>query len=65
MYYSPAIDPNKKLTSLFKLVCLITGEEKKEEGESHLKVLGAHAIGKSVDEMMQMVSVCLNMGATK
>ena len=50
MYYSPADDPNKKLSSYFKLVCLKIAEPEKDKGAAHLRVIGAHGIGKSIDE---------------
>jgi len=65
MLYSPTADEKKKLKSLFKLVCVQTGPEVVEEGNAHLKVVGANGIGKTIDEMIQLLSVCLNMGATK
>ena len=57
MFYSLVKDDSKKLPSLFKLICL------KENGKE--RVIAVHAIGKGIDEMMQTVSVCINMGATK
>jgi glutathione reductase (NADPH) len=65
MYYSPAATPDKKLSSLFKLVCLKIGDVEKDKGNAHLRVIGAHGIGKSIDEQMQAISVAINMGATK
>jgi glutathione reductase (NADPH) len=47
MFYSPAKDPNLKLSSMFKLVCL-----KKGEGPKNEVVLGCHGIGKGMDEML-------------
>jgi glutathione reductase (NADPH) len=29
------------------------------------RVVGCHCIGKSIDEMMQGISIAINMGATK
>jgi glutathione reductase (NADPH) len=58
MFYSLAKDDSKKMGTLFKLVCHI-----QENGEE--KIIGCHCIGKSSDEMIQVVSVALNMGATK
>ena len=63
MFYSPAAQ-EKKPKSLFKLVCLKTGDDNGLDN-THLKVLGAHGIGKGIDEMMQGVSVAISMGATK
>jgi glutathione reductase (NADPH) len=60
MFYSPAKDPNLKLSSMFKLVCL-----KKGEGPKNEVVLGCHGIGKGMDEMLQGLSIALTMGATK
>ena len=65
MIYSPVEDDNKKLKSLFKLVCIETGPEVEENGNAHLKVVGANGIGRNIDEMIQLISVALNMGATK
>lgn len=58
MFYSLAKDDSKKLGTLFKLVCHI-----QENGDE--KIIGCHCIGKGVDEMIQLVSVAYNMGATK
>ncbi len=58
MFYSPAKSDDKKLKSLFKIICHI--EEDKTE-----RVVGVFAIGKGVDEMMQGISVAVTMGATK
>lgn len=58
MFYSLALDDNKKLGTLLKLICQIT-----DDGDE--KVVGCHGIGRGVDEMMQLVSVAVNMGATK
>lgn len=58
MFYSLAKDDKKKLSTLIKLVCLV-----RDDGQE--QVLGCHAIGRGVDEMIQLVSVALNMGATK
>ena len=58
MFYSLAPDAKLKQPSLFKVICL-----KNDEGKE--KVLGVHAIGKGVDEMMQAISVGINLGMTK
>ena len=58
MFYSPAKSDDKKLKSLFKVICHI--EEDKTE-----RVVGCFAIGKGVDEMMQGISIAVTMGATK
>jgi len=63
MFFAPADDAHKQ-KSLFKLVCLKTGEDNGRDN-SHLKVVGAHGIGRNIDEMMQGISVAINMGATK
>jgi glutathione reductase (NADPH) len=52
MYYSPAETQDKKLSSYFKLVCLKIAEPEKDKGNAHLRVIGAHGIGKSIDEQM-------------
>ena len=58
MHYSPAKSDDLKLKSMFKLICHV-------EPDSTERVVGAYAIGKSVDEMMQGISVAISMGATK
>jgi len=58
MYYSPAKTQDKKLRSLFKVICHI-----EEDGTERVK--GVHLIGKNVDEMLQACSVAVTMGATK
>jgi hypothetical protein len=45
MFYSPALSDEKKLLSLFKLICHI-------ESDGIERVIGCHCIGKGVDEMM-------------
>lgn len=63
MFYSPAEEAQKQ-KSLFKLVCHKTGEDNGFD-YSHLKVVGAHGIGRGIDEMMQGLSIAITMGATK
>ena len=58
MFYSLAKEDKKKLSTLFKLICLI-----REDGQE--LIVGCHCIGRGADEMLQLVSVALNMGATK
>lgn len=58
MFYSLALDDSRKLGTLFKLICHI-----QENGDE--KIVGCHCIGKGVDEMIQLVGVAYNMGATK
>ena len=58
MFYSPAKSDDKKLKSLFKIICHV-----EEDGKE--RVVGVFAIGKGVDEMMQGISVAVTMGATK
>lgn len=58
MFYSLAKEDKKKLSTLFKLICLI-----REDGQE--QIVGCHCIGRGADEMLQLVSVALNMGATK
>lgn len=58
MYYSPAKSDDKKLKSMFKLVCHV-------EADGTERVVGCHTMGKSVDEMMQGISIAITMGATK
>ena len=45
MYYSPAKSDDIKLKSMFKLICHI-------EDDGTERVVGAYAMGKTVDEMM-------------
>jgi glutathione reductase (NADPH) len=47
-----------KPKSLFKLVC-------HKEADGKERVIGVHGVGRGIDEMMQAVSVAMNMGATK
>ena len=58
MFYSLAKDDKKKLSTLIKLMCHL-----RDDGQE--QVVGCHAIGRGIDEMIQLVSVALNMGATK
>ena len=58
MFYSPAKSDDKKLKSLFKIICHV-------EQDGTERVVGVFAIGKGVDEMMQGISVAVTMGATK
>lgn len=58
MFYSSSFEPEKRQDSLFKLIC-----HKQENGTE--KVVGVFGCGKGIDEMMQGVSVAINMGATK
>ena len=44
--------------SMYKLICNI-----EEDGTE--RVIGVHGIGRGIDEMMQLASVAVNMGATK
>ena len=64
MFYALTTDQSIRQKTYFKLVCLKTGEDNGKD-YTHLKVVGAHGIGKAIDEMMQTASVALNMGATK
>jgi len=64
MFYSPAASMDKKLKSLFKVVTRKTSEGNGLDN-THLKVMGVHGIGKNIDEMMQGISIAINMGATK
>ena len=58
MFYSLASEDKKKLSTLIKLICVIS-----DDGEE--KVVGCHALGKGIDEMIQLVGLAINMGATK
>ena len=44
--------------SLFKTICL-----KEDNGVE--KVIGVHAIGRGIDEMLQAIGIAIVMGATK
>lgn len=58
MFYSLALEDKKKLSTLFKLICHV-----REDGSE--LIVGCHCIGRGADEMLQLVSVAMNMGATK
>lgn len=60
MHYSlmPVGGTAHRPQSLFKLVT-------NKESDGTERVVGVHGIGRGIDEMMQGVSVALNMGATK
>ena len=58
MFYALAEDDHHKQPSLFKVVTL-----KQDNGQE--KVIGVTGMGKGIDEMMQAISVAVNMGATK
>ena len=45
MFYSLALEDKKKLATLIKLVCVLT-----DDGQE--KLVGCHAIGRGVDEML-------------
>ena len=49
---------NHRPQSMFKLVTRI-------ENSGTERVVGAHGLGRGIDEMMQGISVAMNMGATK
>ena len=63
MHYSLYKDQALKPKSMFKLVTHIEPATLKADRVE--KVVGAFAIGKGVDEMMQGISIAINMGATK
>ena len=44
--------------SLFKTICL-----KEDNGVE--KIIGVHAIGRGIDEMLQAIGIAIVMGATK
>ena len=58
MFYSLCGEDNQKLGSLFKVICL-----KQQEGRE--VVVGAHGIGKAMDEIIQSIAVAIRMGCTK
>ena len=57
MFYALIEDKPKRPKSFFKLIC------HKTEGKE--LVVGLHAVGRGVDEMMQAVAIAMKMGATK
>ena len=58
MFFSPAMTQEKKHNSLIKVIC-------HKEANGVERVIGCHCIGRHVDEMMQGISIAINMGATK
>ncbi len=58
MYYGLMPVEAHRPQSIFKLVTHI-----EENGTE--RVVGAHGMGRGIDEMMQGISVAMNMGATK
>ena len=58
MFFSLPDPSEHRQKTLFKLVC-------HEEAEGVERVVGVHGIGRGIDEMMQLASVAVNMGATK
>jgi len=58
MLYSPGQSDQVKLKSLFKIVCA-------DKGDGVERVVGVHALGRGVDEMMQGISIAITMGASK
>ena len=60
MFYGlmPAGEGSHRPVSYFKLVTHF-------EDDGTERVIGAHGMGRGIDEMMQAISVAINMGATK
>lgn len=58
MFYSLAEEEKLKQKSLFKVICHMTSDNKE-------KVVGVHAIGKGIDELIQGIGIAIKMGATK
>ena len=56
MFYSLIEDRSQRELSLFKIIC------NKADNE---RIVGIHANGRGVDEMLQGFSVAIKMGATK
>ncbi len=52
MFYSPSKEDDLKMKSFFKIICHI-----EEDGTE--RVVGVHAIGRGVDEMMQGLSIAV------
>jgi len=64
MFYAMTTDEKERIKSFFKIICHlepVTGEGKPPVE----RVVGVHAIGKGVDEIMQPIAVAMKMGATK
>jgi len=55
MWYA-LCDPEVKQPSFFKVICLKTEKD---------RIIGAHLLGRGVDEMMQTFAVVMKMGGTK
>jgi glutathione reductase (NADPH) len=62
MFYGPATPGTHKPYSLFKLIC---HKEPQSDGKSVERIVGVHGIGRGIDEIMQGLSIAINMGATK
>ena len=58
MFFSLQDPSEHRQKTFFKLIC-------HQESEGVERVVGVHGIGRAIDEMMQLASVALNMGATK
>lgn len=58
MFYGLMSPEGHRPQSYFKLVTHF-------EADGTERVVGAHGIGRGIDEMMQPISVAINMGATK
>ena len=61
MHYSmiPPTGPDHRPQSMFKLVTSLESDGRTE------RVVGAQGMGRGIDEMMQGLSIAMNMGATK
>lgn len=57
MFFSLSED-KKKQGSLFKIICHV-------EDDGTERVVGVHSIGQGIDELLQGLSIAINMGATK
>lgn len=66
MFYSPVKDQEHKQKSYFKVICLNRNDKIEDPcAPNQQLVIGAHGIGRGIDEMMQGVSIAVTMGATK
>ena len=63
MLYSVSTDDHERLKSVFKVICRIEPSQDKDEEVE--RVIGVHGIGLGMDEILQGLSIAINMGATK
>ena len=63
LFYAPVYN-ELQLKSFFKVVCVKWHKDNGAD-DSHLRVVGVHAIGRGIDEMMQGFAVAISMGTSK